>query len=122
MHNIAVLYHTMALDVERIEAREKQVSKEHVDQKQYYWEQAFSRWKMLLNDKDFWQRVKERIRGLDDPRLTTGTVRRIREGLPKALLSINAMLAVEAMDMNDRADALYHLRLMTQPRFDTTIV
>lgn len=122
MHNLAVLYHAMALDIERLETEGKKLSKQQVDQKRSYWEQAFSRWKILLNDEGFWQRVRERIRELDDPRLTTGTVRRIRDGLPKALLSINAMLAVEAVEMNDPTDALYHLRLMQRSVFDNTII
>ena len=123
MHNIAVLYHAMALDIECIETGRKKVSKQQVvDQKRYYWEQAFSRWKMLLDDEGFWQRARERIRELDDPRLTAGTVRRIREGLPVALLSINAQLAVEAAEMDDLTDMGYHLVLMRQSGFDNTIV
>lgn len=123
MHNLAVLHHAMALDIEYIETREKKISKQQVEQKQSYWEQAFTRWKMLLSDEGFWHRVRERIRDLDDPRLiTSNTAQRIREGLPKALLSISAMLAVEASEMNDLADMTFHLTRMQQSGFDNTIV
>lgn len=121
-HNLAVLYHAMALDIECAKAGEKMVSKQQAEQKRSYWEKAFSRWQMLLNDEGFWQRVRERIRELDDPRLTTGTARRIREGLPTALLSINALLAVEAAEINDPFDALYHLQLVRQSGFDNAII
>jgi len=121
-HNLAVLYHARALDIEYIESEEKLVSTEQIEQKRSYWEKAFSRWQTLLDDEGFWQRVRERISALNDPRLTTGTARRIRKGLPAALLSINARLAVEAIEMNDPSDALYHLQLIRQSGFNNTII
>ena len=77
---------------------------------------------MLLNDKGFWQRVQERIKEFDDPRLTQNTSRQIREGLPKALLSINALLAVEAAEMDDLDDMAFHLLIMQKSGFDTTMI
>ncbi len=121
-HNLAVLYHAMALDIEHTESEEKLFSTEQIEQKRSYWEKAFSRWQTLLNDEGFWQRVRERISVLDDPRLTTGTARRIREGLPAVLLLINARLAVEAVEMNDPVDALYHLQLIRQSGFNNTLI
>ena len=91
-HNFAVLYHAMALDIERMEV-ENTPSKEKTEHKRFCWEQSFSRWQQLIDDDNFWERLKDRIFKLDDPRLTTGTIRRIRDGLPAALLSINAILA-----------------------------
>lgn len=121
MHNLAVFYHAMALDIEHMETEAKEISEQQVEQKRSYWQQAFSRWKRLLSEEGFWQRVRERIREFDDPRLTTDTARRIREGLPKALLSINAMLAVEASEMNDPMDMDFHLAIIRQSGFDNTI-
>ncbi|MFC1952610.1 hypothetical protein ACFLWR_00570 [Chloroflexota bacterium] len=122
MHNLAVFNHTMALDIEYYETSGKTISKKLTDSKLSYWKLAYSRWKMLLNDERFWQRARERIRELDDPRLTTGTIHKIREELPKALLSINAKLAVEASEMNDPADMTFHISMMQQSGFDSTIV
>lgn len=122
MHNLAVYYHAAALDVEYLESKKKSISKQQVNQKRAFWEQAFSRWRMLLNDKGFWQRVQERVKELDDPRLTKDTSHRIREGLPKALLSINAMLAVEAAEMDDLTDMSFHLTMMQQSGFDSAII
>jgi len=61
--------------------------------------------------------VRERIRELDDPRLTTDTAHRIREGLPEALLSINAMLAVEASETDDPEDMAFHLTTIRESGF-----
>jgi len=121
-HNLAVLYHAMALDIEYTESKENQVSAERIKEKRAYWEKSFSRWHTLLDDEGFWNRVRQRIRLLDDPRLTSDTVHRIREGLPAALLSVNAQLAVEAVEMNDPSDALYHLKLIRESGFDDTII
>ena len=121
MHNLAVFHHAMALDIEHMETEMKEISEQQIEQKRSHWQQAFSRWKRLLNEEGFWQRVQERIREFDDPRLTTDTARRIREGLPKALLSINAMLAVEASGMNDPTDMDFHLAVIRQSGFDNAI-
>jgi len=121
LHNLAVFHHAMALDFEHMEAQRKEISKQQIEEKRSHWQQAFSRWKRLLNEEGFWQRVRERIRESDDPRLTTDTARRIREGLPKALLSINAMLAVEASGMNDPTDMDFHLAIIRQSGFDDAI-
>lgn len=122
MHNLAIFYHAIALDFECIETRREKISNKQIEQKRDCWEQAFARWKMLLSDEGFWHRVQNRIRDLDDPRLTTNTAHRIREGLPKALLSINAILAVEASEMNDLTDMTFHLTIMQQSGFDNSII
>ena len=120
-HNLAVIYHAMALDIEHLETKSKAVSEQQLEHKRSYWQQAFSRWKILLNAEGFWQRVQERIRELDDPRLTRGTAHRMREGLPKALLLINAMLAVEAAETGDQKDSALHLKMIRQSGFDSRV-
>jgi len=121
MHNLAVFHHAMALDIEHTETETREISEQQIEQKQSHWQQAFSRWKSLLNEEGFWKRVRERIRQLDDPRLSTDTANRIREGLAKALLSINAMLAVEASEKNDSQDLIFHIALIRQSGFDNAI-
>ena len=125
MHNLAVLYHAIALDFECMETRREKITTKQIEQKRACWEAAFYRWKKLLSDEGFWHRVQNRIHDLDDPRLTnnvTNTALRIREGLPKALLSINAILAVEASEMNDLTDMTFHLSIMRQSGFDISII
>ena len=84
MHNLAVYYHAAALDIEFMESQKAPMSKQQLDQKRAFWEQALSRWRILLNNEGFWQRVQDRINKLNDPRLTKVYSHRIREGLPKA--------------------------------------
>jgi hypothetical protein len=121
MHNLAIMYHALALDIEYAGVTQA-LSKKQVQQKQFYWEQAFLRWQILLNHEGFWQRLTKRIRELDDPRLTTGTAHRIQAGLPLAILSVNAMLAVQAAQKGNNDEALYHVNLMGKSGFDKATV
>ncbi len=120
-HNLAVLYHAMALDIEQLETEANLVSEQETERKRSYWQQAFERWRLLLNAEGFWQRVEQRIRELDDPRLTGDTAHRMREDLPKALLFINAMLAVEAAGNGDHKDSAFHLQVIEDSGFDDRI-
>ena len=81
MHNLAIMYHMLALDIEQMRSN-KSLTKKQSDQKREYWEQAFFRWKILLNNDGLWSRLSNRVRELDDPRLTTGACRRLQDGLP----------------------------------------
>ena len=121
MHNLAIMYHALALDLEYVQEMQT-LSKRQIQQKQEYWEQAFPRWQILLNHEGFWHRLTARIRELDDPRLTTGTARRIREGLPLALLSINAALAIRAAQKKKKDGVSYHIGLMRNSGFDEAVV
>lgn len=107
MHNLAVLAHVTVLDLETQTGAA--VDPNLLGQ---YWSAAFPRWKALLNDESFWSRLTARIRDLDDPRLTTGTGRRMRNSLPVALLSINAQLAVRAAEAGNPNEAQRHLGVM----------
>jgi hypothetical protein len=110
-HNLAVLAHAAALDLEHA-ARSGRLAAEKAGQRGLYWQQASHRWKRLLDQEGFWSRLASRIRELDDPRLTTGTARRIRASLPLALLSINAELAVRAAERGDNDEMRRQLELM----------
>ncbi|MGO4884399.1 MAG: hypothetical protein ACLP59_26795 [Bryobacteraceae bacterium] len=107
MHNLAVLSHVSVLDLET-----QAGAKPDTALLGQYWNAAFLRWKALLNDESFWSRLTARIRDLDDPRLTTGTARRMRQSLPVALLSINAQLAVRAAEAGNPGEAQRHLNVM----------
>jgi hypothetical protein len=100
MHNLAILYHCLALDLE-YEALQRQLGAEEFDSLHKYWTKAFKRWKIVLGHEPFWSRLSARIRALEDPRLTTGLSRRIRASLPFALLLINAALAVRFAESGD---------------------
>lgn len=100
LHNLAVLNHTLALEWENT-ALTRALTQQEQQERDACWEEAFKSWCALLESEAFWSQVTARIRALDDPRLTTGMVRRIRDCLPLTLLSINARLAVSAAEKND---------------------
>jgi len=107
MHNLAVLSHATALDWEgRTDG--KPLPPDKIKERDACWKHAYSRWRLLLEREEFWSRLTARIRELDDPRLPTGTARRLRAGLPVALLSINAQLALKAAERGDAAEAARH--------------
>ena len=104
IHNLAVLYHLLAIEWEK-RSLGGQLTEEEAAQIKLYWTQAFSRWLKLLDDEGFWRRLTARVKEFEDPRLTAGTVRRIRSALPAALLSINAQLAIKALGFGHRNSA-----------------
>ena len=95
-HNLAVLHHLLALQWEN-HARGNQLRAEEQANLAQLWSRAFHRWQKLLDEEGFWSRLTARVREFEDPRLTAGSVRRIRAALPAALLSINARLALQAV-------------------------
>jgi hypothetical protein len=105
-HNLAILSHLMALDIE-LNAKNLKVDELH--KRDLYWTDAFKRWKLLFDHEGFWGRLMARVRQLDDPRLTTGFVRRLRESLPSAILQINAQLALTAAELGNEKEAKRHL-------------
>jgi len=110
-HNLAVLYHCVALDWEHYSLSRKLNEKE-TDKLQNYWAKAFRRWNEVLQHELFWSRLSARIRALEDPRLTTGLSRRMHESLPHALLSINATLAVRYAEAGDMESAKRQVGIM----------
>lgn len=121
MHNLAVLSHATALDFEWLGTNQS-LTDEQKKQRDLSWRQAFIRWKILLDYEGFWSRLTARIRDLDDPRLPTGTARRIRQSLPLALILINAQLAVRAVEAGAIEQARRHLRIIKESGFENTII
>jgi hypothetical protein len=121
MHNMAVLYHAAALDLETSN-NSKPLSEENIKIRNLYWESAFRRWKTLMDHEGFWSRLTARIRDFDDPRLTTGTARKIRSSLPLALLLINAQLALQAAKNEDVSEVNRQLNIMKISGFNRDII
>lgn len=121
LHNVAVLSHASALDLEEV-ASSRALSNEERSERDFWWQEALRYWAMLVEDEAFWSRVMVRIRDLDDPRLTTGMARRMRTSLPQALLSINAKLAVRAAERNNTAGCQRQLNLMRRSGFGQDVV
>lgn len=92
-HNLAVMYQLVALDSEQL-ALEHDLTPDQHQTIAKYWRTSFNWWEDLTADEMFWSLISDRIRMMDDPRLTTGFSRRMRTTFPEALDKINAMLAV----------------------------
>jgi len=118
-HNLAVLSHLLALD---IELNGNSLAKEESANRDKYWKDTFKRWKLLLEHEGFWSRLTARVRQMDDPRLTTGFVKRLREALPYAILQINGMIAVEFAENGKEEEAKRHLDLIRSSGFDSAVI
>ena len=108
VHNLAVLHHMQALDLEA----KAELSLAEQEQRQRGWHEATSRWRALFGREGFWKRLAARIRELDDPRLTSETAERARAALPQALCGINAHLAVRAAERGGKAEVERQLTLL----------
>lgn len=117
IHNLAILFHTAALDLEHI-ALANQRSDNQRQQLASYWREAYAHWEKLLDDERFWVRLGKRIRELEDPRLTADAARLMRLTLPLALLSINSQLATRAAERGHADEAKRHARLVQESGFD----
>lgn len=108
IHNLAVLNHALALDIEHAVTSE-QLGEGTSQWRHERWIQALENWRAAIEHDDLWSHVTARIRELDDPRLTTGFARRIRFALPGAILTINARIAVQSARAGRTADAKRHV-------------
>jgi len=120
LHNLAVLSHAAALDIEQ--AYETKKSSPGLDDKlDLYWRQSFERWGLLLYHDSFWHRLSDRIQEFGHPSLTADTSQRIRATLPVALLLVNAQLAVQAAGRNS-STVQRHLKLMNSSGFQEAAI
>ena len=114
-HNLAVLGHWQALDRERkilASTDNGELTNEQRQEITGYWNFAFKHWEPLCEDESFWSMQSDRIHDLNDPRLTTGFLRRFSKSLPIAFDNINADLAVEYCDREMYTRAKDHVKIM----------
>ncbi|MFH1740799.1 MAG: hypothetical protein ABIH23_17470, partial [bacterium] len=110
-HNLAVMSHLVALDSEHV-ALKTNSPVEQPGKLRDYWRTSFRWWKELTDDEAFWSLVTERIRMIDDPRLTTGFARRIKATLPESIAKVNAMLAIKFAEQGKSDLATTHITYM----------
>jgi hypothetical protein len=60
------------------------------------WTASLAGWASVLAGHGLWDHAKRRVAEIGDPRLTTGTVRRLRDRLPRHLASVTAELALRS--------------------------
>ncbi len=111
-HNLAILFHAAALDIEWGAGREPLTSDERKQRLARYWSSAIEMWKRVFAGEYAWKYLVARVEELNDPRLKASSVRHLRQGLPVALLTINAVLAVRASQSGATAEAKRQAELM----------
>ncbi|AXB41543.1 hypothetical protein [Amycolatopsis albispora] len=86
------------------------------------WLAAAEAWARVLAGEEIWDRARRRVAEIDDPRLTTGTVRRLRERLPRHLVDVHVAFAADAAaDLGQQA-ADRHLWVLDESSFDDDLV
>ena len=120
-HNLAVLYHAHALDLEQ-RAEVGRMAPKAQTKLDRTWRLALQCWRAVEEDDMFWDCVVARVHVIDDPRLTAGTVRRLREALPVVLMKISIGLAVRAAKTGDAPGAHRHAQYLMAGGFDQSAV
>ena len=121
VHNLAVLYHIMAMDLESLGA-ERTLTDVEKNNLNLFWRQSFRRWSTLINSDSFWHRLEERIRSFGDTRLRPEAVGDLRRGTTQLLLMINARLAVAAADRGDYNTTQRHTKVMNDSGFEKSAI
>lgn len=94
-HNIAVLAHALALDLES-DLRTAPLSRDQETSRWAFWDIALRTWRELLDSPQFWQRVRTLRDIADDPRLPVDIAHRFRDWLPEVILGTSAKVVVVA--------------------------
>ena len=109
LHNLAVLNHMAALDLEQ-KLDEGALGSDQQAHLENHWQKAYEDWTLLLDCDPFWKRMQKRVMELDDPRLPKSTGDEIRQFLPAAIPLIAAKLAVACVEKGDEKRAEKHIR------------
>jgi len=121
LHNLAVLNHMAALDLEY----EQEFGALSADQKAYlehHWQKAYEYWAQLLPSAAFWRRLDNRVKELDDPRLSKNTGNEIREILPTAVTMVAAKLSIHRASKGAEDAAKKHVQRMERSGFPTSTI
>ena len=108
-HNLAIMWHIRALDEEIRIINANGVESPDVEQ---LWRQAFTYWKQLEASDGLVIKVSERVRQIDDARLTTDFAVGMIMSLPDALDKINAELALVHAERGNIGMARLHIQFM----------
>ncbi|QUH04016.1 hypothetical protein HUO13_27210 [Saccharopolyspora erythraea] len=86
------------------------------------WLVALQAWAQVLSGEQIWDRARQRVKEIDDPRLTTGTVRRLRHRLPRHIVDVHLALAVRAAEELGAEAADRHMWLLDESTFDDDLI
>lgn len=118
VHDIAVMFHAAALDLEWAAADGGTLTDERKQQRDKYWQNCIAVWRLALTREEVWQHLKARVAEIDDPRVTPEMADELRGLLPVVLLCINARLAAQASQRGDYAEAQRQTAIMRDFNFD----
>jgi hypothetical protein len=119
LHNLAVLAHLMALD---IECRSLEAGRSPDSflcrMRDQAWADAWKSWKDLSDNAAFWDCFRDRIRELNEPQLPESLTEDYRRDLPAVLLGINATLAIRWSERRLPPEVERHKLLLQNSGFD----
>lgn len=110
-HNLAVLFHAQAIAVERLRIQEG-LSSDHAGMADELWQKSLRQWSFVLDSEKFWLRIEERIFEYNDPRLSVGQVRELKERMPQLVLEPNVESAKYYLGKVDSENASRHVRFL----------
>ena len=112
-HNLAVLGHFAALDRELRFLKDLDSVTDDAEKKaDQYWNFAIKYWEQLYEEPAFWKMLRERVRELNDPRLTGTFVQEFKKSLPVAFDNINADIAAGFANAGNTSRAARHIEIM----------
>lgn len=118
VHNLAVMHHALVLDIECGTSDQPNGQADVAGRVDQHWKAALGFWAHTVESEAAWTHLESRAEALDDPRLTSGLVRRLRQSLPTVILSISVNLAVRAAKRGDVEHARRHLMYIRQSGLD----
>jgi len=121
IHNLAVMFHTLALDIEY--ARRTETISKKLQTVQYtYWHKGLSQWQAVMVDEEFWDELNLRVLDFNDPRVTIASAVQMRTVLPLVLLLINAQIVARASTGGASAEALKYRSLIDESGFAEEVI
>jgi hypothetical protein len=115
LHNLAIRWHITAL---RLEAqwRQEPSRDQAIETLSKCWLYALRRWDLLVRDDRLWVHMDQRIRAVDDHRVSPSLIWQWRQAFPWALAGINAALTVAHAEARESALVAMHVRLFRDGR------
>lgn len=120
-HNLAVLHHVLALDLERAGASTP-LPRKIATQRDHYWTESYQNWHAVAEDELFWQAVACRAEGMADLRANPDLAPLLRQVLPTGILNIGAQLAVQAAEAHRPDDLRRHVSALRHSGFPPRLV